>query len=111
MVDSFLQATSVSYPYGDREALVAELRAANAELTAAKTARASLAAERYESGQRRIDDLAAQIRTSTQENCALEAQEQMVRAHLKALRAMASSTCFSGFTERRGCSCSLCGAV
>eukprot|EP00930_Biecheleria_cincta_P030817 TRINITY_DN21360_c0_g1_i1.p1 TRINITY_DN21360_c0_g1~~TRINITY_DN21360_c0_g1_i1.p1 ORF type:complete len:581 (+),score=120.13 TRINITY_DN21360_c0_g1_i1:104-1846(+) len=89
MLNSFPQALSWDQPH-EHETLSIELQAAKAELGALRNAQDILAAKRHESEQRRIEDWSAKIRASTQHVAALQAQQQMVRAHLLALSAMTS---------------------
>ncbi|CAE7307430.1 fba [Symbiodinium natans] len=63
-----------------------------AELGALRAARASATAEEFETEQERMAEWASRIRATTQEAAALQAQQQMAQAHLKALQAMISST-------------------
>lgn len=89
MPNGFPQALSWDQPC-NHEALTSKLQAARAELRAALSAQNTLAAKRHESGQRRLEDWCAKIHTGTQNVSALQAQQQMMRAHLLALSEMAS---------------------
>jgi len=74
------------------EALMAEVQATKKQLQSARTARVALATARAASERQRLDEWVDAIRTSSQENQSLQANQQMALAHLKALEAMAASS-------------------
>jgi len=76
----------------DPQALVAEMHATRQELGSARNARAVLVTARAAAERQTLDECVAAIRAGSQENQALQANQQMARAHLKALEAMAASS-------------------
>jgi len=75
-------------------ALVVELENVCSELTSVRRRGSdwkAARAERVQNEQWRMEDWVAEVRASAQENQALEANQQMAQAHLKALEAMAAS--------------------
>lgn len=70
----------------------AEVRAVRDEVESARTARAALMEERAASEKQKVEDWVSAIRMGSQENQALQANQQMAHAHLKALEAMAVSS-------------------
>lgn len=75
-----------------KQQLQAELFEAKEELRAARDAKASLSLARATAEKRRLDQLVDAIRQGSQESQALQANQQMAHAHVKALEAMVSSS-------------------
>jgi len=74
------------------EFLATEARTCQSELAAFDHLRATTAAKRAVSTREDLDALATNIRASAQENQAMQANQQMALAHLKALQAMAAGS-------------------
>eukprot|EP00929_Paragymnodinium_shiwhaense_P066445 TRINITY_DN33330_c0_g3_i2.p1 TRINITY_DN33330_c0_g3~~TRINITY_DN33330_c0_g3_i2.p1 ORF type:complete len:1055 (-),score=352.72 TRINITY_DN33330_c0_g3_i2:176-3340(-) len=74
------------------EALSEKLEQVQSEIVSIKHSHSERSARKTVADRRLLDDWVAKIRSSSQENQALEASQQMARAHLKALEAMASSS-------------------
>lgn len=87
------------------ESLAFDIQSVRGELVAAKSRLGIAAARRQQSFA--FDELVTAIRTSEQENQALQANGHMAQAHLKALEAMAASSA-AQVRVREG---ALCGAV
>lgn len=73
--------------------LFEEVKAAKEELGMVRSARAALVEAKATSDRQRLEEWIIAIRTGSQENQALQANQQMAQAHLKALEAMATSSC------------------
>lgn len=72
--------------------LFEEVRSAREELGTVRSVRSVLAESKAASEKQRLEDWINAIRAGSQENQALQANQQMAQAHLKALEAMAASS-------------------
>jgi hypothetical protein len=91
-----LAAAAISGLLGGKQplptVLLEEVRAAREELASVRSVRSDIVQAKAASDRQRLENWIAKIRAGSQENQALQANQQMAQAHLKALEAMAASS-------------------